>query len=361
MIFCGDISLPFKNAVRFENFPESLTQKPWIGNLEGSLVNPDKREKGNLLDRQIVFNDSEAIQELTDLLNIRLFNIANNHILDAANIEETLQNLAKTGIPHVGAGRNLHAAQSEITIPGDKEDFIITSFGWNAINCIYAKTDKEGVNPYTKSNVFNSVQSLINRYPTKKIICLFHWNYELEEYPQPFDRETAHALIDSGVYAIIGCHAHRIQPIEIYKGRPIVYGLGNFAFRQSTYMRGNLKFPPFTQDEIAFEISESGEFTIHKFKYNPEKQSISYSGSQPILECPFQGMNNQEYKSFFKRHRYQKKALPIFYYEDRNFIHNLKISSIIQRNKLTLFLSKNKKLFNLVKASISFLYGKRHH
>lgn len=50
----------------------------------------------------------------------------------------------------------------------------------------------------------------------------------MELYPQPFDRELSKVLIDLGVYAVLGCHAHRVQQIEFYKGRPIVYGLGNF-------------------------------------------------------------------------------------------------------------------------------------
>ena len=62
----------------------------------------------------------------------------------------------------------------------------------------------------------------------RRIIAFMHWNTELELYPQPLDRELSHALIDLGVFAVIGCHAHRVQGYEIYKGHPIVYGLGNF-------------------------------------------------------------------------------------------------------------------------------------
>lgn len=52
------------------------------------------------------------------------------------------------------------------------------------------------------------------KFKKEYVICFFHWNYELEKYPQPFDRQLAMDLIDMGVAAVIGCHAHRTQPIE---------------------------------------------------------------------------------------------------------------------------------------------------
>lgn len=349
MIFCGDISLPFDNAVRFKNIPSELLNKNWVCNLEGSLV---KEQSDVLLNRYIVFNDFNAVKSFTKKFNVNIFNIANNHILDAANLNTTLSNISLLGIKYVGAGLNLEESQKEIVL----ENFVIISFGWNAINCIYAKKNKEGVNPYTKENVLRCVHKLKIKYPDKKIITLFHWNYELELYPQPFDRFLAHRMIDYGVYAVIGCHAHRVQPIEIYKGKPIVYGMGNFAFRQSIYMQGKLKFPDFTCEEVAFEITVNGDFVLHKFKYDKIKHVLSYTGIEKIINCNFSQVNDKQYKHFFKRNRYHKKALPIFNYEDSTFILKSKLYWIIMRNKITLFLSHNTGLFNLIKKTLSKIY-----
>ncbi len=61
-------------------------------------------------------------------------------------------------------------------------------------------------------------------------------------------------LIDIGVAAVVGCHVYRVQQVELYKGCPIVYGLGNFMFRQSYYFNGSLKFPDFCEIVYLFEI-----------------------------------------------------------------------------------------------------------
>ena len=49
----------------------------------------------------------------------------------------------------------------------------------------------------------------------------------------PEQREFAYNLIDNGVDVILGHHPHQFQGIEIYKGKPIFYSLGNFIFDQN--------------------------------------------------------------------------------------------------------------------------------
>jgi poly-gamma-glutamate capsule biosynthesis protein CapA/YwtB (metallophosphatase superfamily) len=58
----------------------------------------------------------------------------------------------------------------------------------------------------------------------------FHWGWENEPGPSARQRELARALIDAGADAVIGSHPHVTQGVEMYRGRPIVYSLGNFVF-----------------------------------------------------------------------------------------------------------------------------------
>lgn len=53
-----------------------------------------------------------------------------------------------------------------------------------------------------------------------------NWSQE----PPDYERSFAHALIDSGADAYVGHGPHQLRGIEIYKGRPIYYSLGNFIF-----------------------------------------------------------------------------------------------------------------------------------
>lgn len=64
------------------------------------------------------------------------------------------------------------------------------------------------------------------------VIVSFHWGIEYTEQPTKRQRELAHLAIDSGADLIIGNHSHRIQPLEIYKGKLITYAHGNFVFDQ---------------------------------------------------------------------------------------------------------------------------------
>jgi poly-gamma-glutamate synthesis protein (capsule biosynthesis protein) len=62
-----------------------------------------------------------------------------------------------------------------------------------------------------------------------------HWGVELDTLPRAGDVHLAHRLVDAGADVIFGGHSHRLQPMGVYKGRPIFYGLGNFVWpRHST-------------------------------------------------------------------------------------------------------------------------------
>ncbi len=114
-----------------------------------------------------------------------------------------------------------------------------------------------------------------------------------------------------GVSTVIGCHAHRVQPVEFYKGRPIVYGLGNFLFCQGHYMGGNLRFPKFCEDEYAFEITDGGDkFVLHHFHYDSQGNILDYVKSEEITQdrdfdgkAEFTGYTAAEYERWFKKHR----------------------------------------------------------
>lgn len=62
------------------------------------------------------------------------------------------------------------------------------------------------------------------------VFVTIHWGAELDTTPRPDDVERAHAMIEAGADGIFGHHAHRLQPLEHYRGKPIAWGLGNFVW-----------------------------------------------------------------------------------------------------------------------------------
>lgn len=313
MLYTGDIAQPYIGASSYV-IPDELQTRTWLGNLEGSLI--DGRCKKE--DVRGVYNDVEVIEGLCKEVPFVAFNIANNHLLDAAGVKTTFDNAKRLGIPVVGAGQNLQEAQKSIVITdSDGASYRILAFGWENIQCEPAIENKQGVNPYTRENVIKCVQQALKEI--EPVICFMHWNYELEKYPQPYDRQLAMDLIDMGVAAVIGCHAHRTQPIELYKGRPIVYGLGNFLFCQGHYFGGKLCFPKICEKEYAFEITKE-KYILHYFNYDQQENKLAYVKSAEISEdkefegkAEFSGFTAKEYEKFFRENRVQKKLLPIFH------------------------------------------------
>ena len=57
-----------------------------------------------------------------------------------------------------------------------------------------------------------------------------HWGSEHAPRAHARQRRLARALLDAGADAVIGGHPHVVQDYEVYKGKPIVYSLGNFVF-----------------------------------------------------------------------------------------------------------------------------------
>lgn len=62
------------------------------------------------------------------------------------------------------------------------------------------------------------------------VIALCHWGIEGDNYPNTFQQELGHKLIDAGADLVVGNHPHVLQGVEEYKGKIICYSLGNFSF-----------------------------------------------------------------------------------------------------------------------------------
>ena len=60
-----------------------------------------------------------------------------------------------------------------------------------------------------------------------------HWGIERDERPQDYQRTMGKQYIDAGADMVIGSHPHVLQGMEYYKGKPIIYSLGNFIFGSS--------------------------------------------------------------------------------------------------------------------------------
>lgn len=161
-----------------------------------------------------------------------VLNLANNHILDfgSAELDLTRALLQKEGIAAFGAGSGLQAARlpAVVTVRGVRVGFL--GYGVAHSSAVYVGKDRAGIVPIQKEYIREDIQAL--RKTVDVLIVSYHWGMEYEQHPTDAQRDLAHLTIDWGADLVLGHHPHVMQGIEVYKGRPIAYSLGNFVFDQ---------------------------------------------------------------------------------------------------------------------------------
>ena len=176
--------------------------------------------------------DPALIKGLSDA-GLDWVSIANNHIRDAGatGILQTIAALDRFGIAHSGAGENLAAARKPAMLaePGGVQVAIL---GYDTIARSYwATASRAGSAQLTAAACAHDVPAA--RAAGADVVIVFpHWGVEYTARPTALQRSLAKACIDAGADLVIGNHPHWAGAVEIYKGRPIWYALGNFVFDQ---------------------------------------------------------------------------------------------------------------------------------
>ncbi len=159
--------------------------------------------------------------------------LANNHIRDAGGqgLLQTITNIRKRGIEVSGAGKDLAAARKPAML--EAGGMTVAVLGYDAIAGYYhATADKIGSAPLTASIVRADIKSA--RAAGADLVIVFpHWGTEYRSKPFTGQQKLARMIIDSGADMVIGNHAHWAAAMEVYKGKPIWYALGNFVFDQT--------------------------------------------------------------------------------------------------------------------------------
>ncbi|MFC2115890.1 CapA family protein [Bacteroidota bacterium] len=213
--------------------------------------------------------------------------LANNHVLDWGyeGLCETLKTLKNADIHFAGAGMSLQEAEMPVILDIEgKGRVIVFSYGsltsgippnWSA------KADRAGVN-LLKDLSDKTVQHIGERvleFKEKEDIVLVsihwgsNWGYEI-----PSEQiEFAHKLIDEAGVDILHAHSsHHVKGIEIYKGKPVLYGCGDFLndyegirsheeFRNDLSLMYFVSMDPVTGKLVSLRMVPT---QIRKFKVN---------------------------------------------------------------------------------------------
>jgi len=171
---------------------------------------------------------------------VQLVNLANNHCLDYGRVglKQTLDVLGRAGIGTCGAGLNRGQAarpyRHEIRVGRTNVRLVIVCAfkyrrKYDQVYGFYAGKDSPGVNRLSVKGIQRLARKLHTADKNTFLVVFPHWgkNYKAATAKQ---KRVAHALIDAGVDLIVGHGSHVVQEMELYKGRWIVYSLGNFVF-----------------------------------------------------------------------------------------------------------------------------------
>ncbi len=162
-----------------------------------------------------------------------LVSIANNHAWDYGRdaFVDTMNNLASAGIAYVGGGHTYQEAHNGVVkeINGVKVGFL----GYTNLlpKSLSASKDNSGVTIYDEAQMASDINQIKTKVSV--VVISFHWGEEYHPVHNALQEEIARKAIDAGADLIIGHHPHVVEDIGEYKGKYIVYSLGNFIFDQN--------------------------------------------------------------------------------------------------------------------------------
>ena len=178
-----------------------------IANFEGTLTDSDERE-----DKTFAFKAPASYASILTGGSVEAVNTANNHSHDYGeqSFNDTLAALDDAGIVHFG-----YDETAVMDVKGIKVGLV----------GIYELHDHLEREQQLKDNI-----AKVKADGAQLIVVIFHWGNETETVPDSNQTTLGRIAIDEGADLVCGHHPHVLQGIETYKGRNIVYSLGNFCF-----------------------------------------------------------------------------------------------------------------------------------
>jgi poly-gamma-glutamate capsule biosynthesis protein CapA/YwtB (metallophosphatase superfamily) len=265
MLILGDIQVHSRRAdavTAFGRMRETLKKADLVyANLEGLLV-PSGGPKIDIPDKPEWTHPGPDGVKALKASNITVVGVANNVASGRENILKSLSVLDAHGISHAGAGANLDHAHKPAIVErkGVTIGFLQYTARWYQDKDMIATPTEAGVAKITSLDGvtidpvdLERLKSDIKKLrPQVDIVVVSHHNRDgstpvqfgavkgtsagrdrtrTEEYQKQF----AHAALDTGADLVFGHGTHTVQGVEMYKGKPILYAIGHSNFDQPGY------------------------------------------------------------------------------------------------------------------------------
>ena len=234
VVFVGDLMLADFPGQRikqghnpFKPFASLLNKSDLrIGNLECVIST-----MGTAEDKPFTFRAHPRVLKLLKK-HFDAVSLANNHTGDFgyAAFAQMLGFLTQAKMPFFGGGRDLQQAHQPLLFR--RKGITIAVLGYNEFfpRSFEADVDRPGSAWSDDEQVAADIKAARQVHHADVVIPFMHWGVEDEPYATTRQQSLARLMIDAGADAVVGSHPHVTQNTEFYKGRPIVYSLGNFVF-----------------------------------------------------------------------------------------------------------------------------------
>ncbi|UOQ74341.1 CapA family protein [Hymenobacter cellulosilyticus] len=195
-----------------------------IGNLECPLATGSQP-----VQKAFAFRGRAQDAQWLRRLGFTQLSLANNHTLDQQlpGLRATSQALQQAGIAGLGVAADSLAGCRPTLLGPDSSAAVFAysalHLGVKGESCLCSRDF---------AALCERVATYKTLFPRRAVIVYLHWGTEYSAEPEPAQRQQARALIDCGAAAVVGAHPHVVQSAEFYRGRPILYSLGNFLFDQ---------------------------------------------------------------------------------------------------------------------------------
>ena len=157
-----------------------------------------------------------------------IFTLANNHFFDQGQkgVDNTLEECNRLNIKTIGGGKTYSQARKPLLL--EKEGKRIAIINACEHEFSIANNEHGGSNPLDLINMQEDISRV--RANADYVILILHGGIEMYRYPTPRMKRWYRHFVDLGADAVINHHQHCINGYEVYNGKPILYGLGNFYF-----------------------------------------------------------------------------------------------------------------------------------
>jgi Bacterial capsule synthesis protein PGA_cap len=202
------------------------------GNLEAPITRSDERLRP---DKKWTYRQKPAVAKALRATGFDVLVLANNHAMDygAVGLLDTIEAVEAAGIASLGAGADEPTARQGLVVEigGVRLGLLAyqiprTDYDWHGY---FAKGDGPGVARLDRISIAADIARLraVDAADVVVVQCHFGKNYTAA---LPSQERLARGIVDLGADAVIGHHSHSAQGVEVYRGVPILYSLGNFVF-----------------------------------------------------------------------------------------------------------------------------------